>query len=64
MPKWLRDNGELIQCDDHDLWLNGIGWVPGAMLAYIARYRPELMREYIESVYAQSTVDYDLLILK
>ena len=64
MPKWLRNNGELIQCNDYDFWLDGIGWVPGAMLAFIARHHPELLREYIESIFAQSAVDYDLLIIR
>ncbi len=64
MPKWLRANGTIIRCDDYDLWVNGIGWVPGAMLAFIARHHPELLREYIESIFAESTVNYDELIIR
>lgn len=61
MLRWLRRNGELVICDDYSFWLNGLGWVPGAMLAYIAKHHSELVSEYIEHVY-QTTYDYDALI--
>jgi len=64
MPNWTTSSGQIIVCDDYTLWLNDLGWVPGAMLAYIALHHPELLREFIESVYKEHQVDYDKLILK
>lgn len=64
MPSWLRVNGEIVVCDDYVFWANGLGWVPGAMLGYLGKHRPELLCEYIQHVLLYEHADYDSWIKK